>query len=148
MCRPQGSSHLVIYHMWLNHWTPATHPHLCPRWAALQAGEWLDTRSGTSYRDPPISCWPITGSTYYLSHMTGQSLWLQDFWITGVTQRTLIQEKRERKKKKAISRNRKRPGCDNSGFKTENTRASHRQRERATTKPGWKSEECLANIKN
>jgi len=29
--------------------------------------------------------------------------------------------------KKAISRNRKRPGCDNSGFKIGNTRASHRQ---------------------
>lgn len=26
MCGPQGSSHLVIYHMWLNHWTSATPP--------------------------------------------------------------------------------------------------------------------------
>lgn len=33
-----------------------------------------------------------------------------------------------KEKKKAISRNRKRPGCDNYGFKTGNTPASHRQR--------------------
>lgn len=116
---------------------PPLLPHPC--WAAAQAGDWLETPSRTSYRDPPNSCWPIAGSTYYLGHMIGQSLWLQDFWITGVTQRTLIQEKR----KKSISRNRKRPGCDNSGFKIGNTRGS--QRQRATTKSRWKSEECLAH---
>lgn len=31
VCRPQGSSHLVIYHMWLNHWTdPSTPTHIAP----------------------------------------------------------------------------------------------------------------------
>lgn len=77
------------------------------------------------------------------SHIAGQSMFqgFLNYW--GYTKDTHSGKEGEKshKPKQAC------PGCDNSGFKIGNTRASHRQT-KATTKPGWKSRSAWHILKN
>lgn len=96
------------------------------------------TAARRSYRDPPIK----GGQSSVGSHVTEQfQLPRRIFWISGVTQRTLI----EGEGKKGSERERERPAGACWWFKAGNSLASHRHG-RIQHRPASPREECLAHI--